>query len=216
MDDRIQSIKDTFKEKTWMNLYDAAEKYNDVLLFELKDDKQLKEYLTECEKETLEWIKELTEAIVWKDEWKKYIDKLIEEATQYSIERSFAWFRSKEDKWTLMSQEMFPERILQQSLTEHSLSCFNPLMYFSDYQWKVKCIFRPSRRLLKAYPFISPVFAWTTTKVKYYSVDLAMLRTYNNIGVYIWDIVSINYNIYHPIMWSRIAQKEFAKFRLQW
>ncbi len=209
-----QDIVNRFKEKTWLDLFEASHTFYTYLLYYIDDMNQLVRYIKEDSASTYDTIMDLADYIVGKKELDKWKWKIIERAVNYSINNCTAWTRVKSDKYTVASEEMFPEEKIIESLMEHDMACFNPLMFHSDYNWWTRCIFRPAPSLCKRYWFIQREYYNWTRVTKDILINLEHLRAYDRIIIREWEIWPINYKLYHPILRSRIMNKDFWKFML--
>lgn len=209
-----QDIKQKFEEKTWLDLFQASHTYYNYLLFTIDSDEELIKFLKEDSWSTYDVIMDLADYIVKASSLQNTRDKVIKSAVNYSIDRSLIWERARTDKYTIASEEMFNESKIKESFLEHTMACFNPLMFYSDYNWWVRCIFRPTPSLCKRYDFIRREYYPGTFRTKEVLINLEWLRAYDNIQIMEHEIWPIYYKLYHPILWSRIANKEFEKFML--
>lgn len=216
MAEYIKSIKIEFMWATWLDLYEASKQYYSSTLFKVENDKELSIFLRDCEDETLDCIKELKDIINKKNSKDNVRARVIKEAREYSVIRCNPDSRAKREMITAQSEEMFPKDILIENLAEAWIIAFNPLLYYDWIWWKAKCIFKPSRRLCTRHPWlIDKVYYGQSNIYKYALVNLDKLHSYTNIIVTKEDIEDIHYSLYHPILWSWIANKDFSKFKLQ-
>ena len=209
-------VKQKFTEDTWLDLFEASTLYYEQTLFKVENDEQLVKFIKDCEVETLECIDELKKIIKRKNGKENTKVSIIERARDYSILRCNPNVRAKRERTTAEAEEMFPKEILIKNLSEVGAIAFNPLCYYNWIQGKVKCIFKPSRKLCNRHPWlIDKIYYWWSTIYKYALIDLNMLHTFPNINITEDDIEDIHYSFYHPILRSWIANKDFSKFKLQ-
>ncbi len=209
-----QDIVNKFKEKTWLDLFEASHTFYIYLLYYIDDMNQLVRYIKEDSASTYDTIMDLADYIVGKKESDKWKAKVIKTAVNYSIARCSENTIARIDKHIIAAQEMFPEEKIIEWLKEHDMACFNPLMFYSDYNWWTKCIFKPALSLVKRYPFLRKEYYPWTFVTKDVLVNLEQLRAYDKVMIKEWEIWTINYKLYHPILWSRIVNKDFWKFML--
>lgn len=141
------------------------------------------------------------------------INKYISSAHLYTQEKQLLWKRwtDRTTDYFLMKQLVDQERVVE-CLCSNPNYAWNMYMLINKRWWKeVRCIFKPSRRLLSIYDFIKPKYTWS--KLLWYYIDMERFKDYSIIQILPNDILDIYWWAYHPYIRSLVQNKDYSGLR---
>ena len=213
-------MEEKFQCETWTQLFNAMQLYY-------------------WEYDTRYFCYDYDSASILDDEWLK---RTVEELKKLCLEkkstkRSLEWkhiqsfFNISEDKckhpertrhsWMYTCIKPFlDEDLIKRNLCEHPTICWNPYWLLNNPDSdKCLCIFKPSERLLKHYPFIKKAYSWLTRIVLCYYIDQNELKEFRigDIIIEQSDILELNLRYLHPYHRGIIQSGDFKSLeKLPW
>lgn len=202
----------TFKERTWVNFFSAVEEH----FFDIDDETKRAAIfdmkgLEEASDEKFMKIYEAIDKLV-DNRHVNARDKRIAKWFEQSTVRSLWLVRKYSVGWEYDLLDAFKdEDKIKSNLCHNNLIAFNPYLLVN--KWcpdECMCIFKPSDRIIKLFKFLTPCYYKNTTIIKWYKIDVELLRHYDRIDLRPEDILQFYWWMYHPYLWWLIQNNLFT------
>ena len=202
-----------FEEKTGMSFFSANEHYFADMPDEIKTNYMFSEEdVNMVSDENFKMVYDyLFPLAIWKEKVRKSITaKRINSYFKESMLRC-AWAKRRDTVWDwwILGNAFINKDTWRASLLKNQWVCFNPLYQMNDWWNTAPLIFKPSQRLVKKYPFITPEYADKSNHLKQYNVNLEYLKSFERVYVNEWDILDFYLGMYHPYIWALIQNEQF-------
>lgn len=142
------------------------------------------------------------EAIIW-----RRIDSYFEDSYKRCL-----GLRRKDTTWEqyLIMEAFIDEDRLRYLITKNPHKWWNPLLLCNWIEGTIPCIFQPSIELRRRYPFIKQKL-WPKWELIWAEIDVELMNKEQLIYINEDDIMSFDYGLYHPYIWSLVQSYQWNK-----
>ena len=142
------------------------------------------------------------EAIIW-----RRIDSYFEDSYKRCL-----GLRRKDTTWEqyLIMEAFIDEDRLRYLITKNPHKWWNPLLLCNWVEGTIPCIFQPSIELRRRYPFIKQKL-WPKWELIWAEIDVELMNKEQLIYINEDDIMSFDYGLYHPYIWSLVQSYQWNK-----
>ena len=202
----MQEYENRFLEETGEDLYESSLRLWLVAWLSISNRTEWEAMLKLLPEWFKEWFNNLIEEVKHskKGEW-----LFMRKAIEYSLSRSF--IRCRRDSLTTMSEIMFNDEQIINSLLSLWVKWINPLILINSWEQvkKFRSVLRFTRETVRRYSFITPIYIGNSRKISYYEIDYDLMSKYTVIHIWRQDITWVDLKVYHPIIWDKIIKQDF-------